>query len=347
MLQVVVPARAELLEKSFACQECSCSGFKSQSNLRLHLIKVHKKSDISLRQPQVSQQVCYYCPEENCTYNRQRNLREHTDNFFRELRALKQHFVKVHKERTFECKNCSKAFPNEFALRRHEKGCGFKLFCAACGASYRNQPSLTLHVKQKGHLFKWSDFETVWERYGPEEPKKKGSRRRNAAIQTETRKRGVSQTTQTSRTAKKKKLTPAAADSVQTQTLPISSIFADASYTDTSCQTSLPSSSHIETQTSERDVFLSAAQQADSDSSTDLLLFNNMHTQTTEEFLSEFTDIQTQTNWDTEFDLCSDYLVSTETQTTRPLLQSLESTSSYTQTHMDLLYDYTSSHTQT
>lgn len=363
--EIFCPEREQILgiNQNWKCPDCF-NFFKCQSNLTLHLIKVHKKSDVSLASKGNGEQR-YFCPQEKCIYN----IESDEKHYFAGFKQLKQHFIKVHKEKSFECKNCAKAFPDECSLKRHEKSCGFKFYCI-CGSSYRNQPSLVYHIKQKGHAFEWSDFDMEWEQFGAKDDdllnlKKKG-RKRNQAIQTETRqtkKRSISQTTQTSsRTSntntnntnnKKKKVSTASVDSVQevaasTQTLPsddksfvLNDLFL-LNYTD-NCSQTLPNSNNIETQT-ERDVFLPAAAQ-DSQDSTDFLLFNHMQTQTTEEDLFvPFNDIETQTHWDLDFDFHD--LVSTETQTPRIQFNN-ESASTHTQTAGNTFLDYTSSHTQT
>lgn len=344
---IIIPDRAELIGPlEIKCTESKCSSvFKSRSNLVLHLQKVHKK-DVSLSFRQ--ENTRFYCPEENCIYHYQRNLDEKTNNYFTELKALKQHYIKVHKAKNFECKICSKLFPDEFSLRRHEKCCGFKYFCAVCGATYRSQPCLAYHVKQKKHVFVWSEYEslagTFVEQSNDKQKQQKQTKKKvlHQAIQTEvasssreSKKRSISQTTQTTRTANKKKkharpIDTKAVDScgtktqtemevASTQTLPADlSLLDDLLLTDSACQT-MPQNLFCSSQTqTERDVFLAGDMQGSD--STDLMLFNHMYTQTSTYELfdvHELTDIETQTHWDTDFDYTSFY-VSTETQTHYP-----------------------------
>lgn len=370
VVPIITPDRAELIGPlEIKCSEPDCqSVFRSRSNLVLHLQKVHKK-DVSLSFRQ--ENTRFYCPEDGCVYNHKRNLDEQhkKNNYFTELKALKQHYIKVHKAKEYECKNCSKAFPDEFALRRHEKCCGFKYYCAVCGSTYRSQPCLGYHVKQKGHIFTWTDYDSLAELHMVEDEsenkRRSGSKKKvlHQAIQTDVekkannnKKRGVSQTTQTARSSKKRKsvtscsqsnkTTGVALEVASTQTLPVdlSVILEDPLLIDSASQT-LPSFVEndtilcdIETQT-ERDVFLCNNIENSSDS-TDLLLFNHMQTQTNQEFINiEFSDIETQTHWDTDFDY-SDYYVSTETQThfPRTALFFNNNPSSYTQTSQSVEY---------
>lgn len=353
----IVPERSELLlgQKTIKCSEPSCeSTFKSQSNLTLHLLKIHKKNvSLSFRR-ELNQVNFYYCPEPACIYNRSNNL-DINKNYFTELKHLKQHFRKVHKEKDFNCGSCGKAFPDEFTLKRHVKVCGQKFYCGICGSSYKTQTSLIYHVKQKGHAFEMRDYDELLAVYGTEivadgkAKSKKGKVKTHQAIQTEqtkTKKRpGVTQTTQTlARQANKRSKAETETEANQkleaasTQTLPIDMnyIFDDLSYADNSSQTShdLISHFHIQTQTEQNSNVLESA------IDNDPLLFNHMCTQTTDELLEDTCfDIHTQTHFDTEFDYYSDYqeLVSTETQTYIPRNNLYaNNASSYTQTSQSI-----------
>lgn len=382
----IMPERSELLfEQIIQCSESGCSStFKCQSNLTLHLLKIHKKNvSLSFRK-EMNQVYLYYCPETECIYNRAKNLDENK-NYFTELKHLKQHFRKVHKEKEFQCASCTKAFPDEFSLKRHTKVCGQKFYCGICGSSYKNHTSLMYHVKQKRHVFEMSDFDQLSSVYLASElndisrNKKKGRAKTHQAIQTEqhtkTKKRpAVSQTTLTlAHTNKRSKSAVNNIDSGQnmqkveaasTQTLPIDfeHIFDDPllTYADSSSQTGHDLVQfHMETQTDPNEILpISNFTLLDSDSSyaNDPLLFNNMHTQTTDELLEDTCyDIHTQTHFDTEFDY-TDYqeLVSTETQTYIPRNNLYaNNSSSYTQTSQSIEAlnqidtTFNSTHTQT
>lgn len=362
----IMPEKSELLGQTISCSEAGCSSaFKSQSNLTLHLLKIHKKNvSLSFRKD-LNQIYFYYCPETDCIYNRSKNLEENK-NYFTELKHLKQHFRKVHKVKEFQCSSCKKAFPDEFALKRHSKVCGQKFYCGICGSSYKNQTSLVYHVKQKGHVFEMSTFDQLSSLYGQESSedslgtrsKKKGKAKTHQAIQTEqtkTKKRpAITQTTQTlARTNKRSK--PAVTDidtgqkleAASTQTLPIdfNNIFDDPllTYADNSSQTGhdLISHFHMETQTEQSSSITNFSLDLINccSNDNDPLLFNHMHTQTTDELLEDTSyDIHTQTHFDTEFDY-SDYqeLVSTETQTYIPRSNLYaNNSSSYTQTSQSI-----------
>lgn len=86
----IIPKKSDLFgSKTVECPDC-LSVFKSQSNLALHLIKVHKKNDVTLTSRDQGFQLCFYCPEERCLYNRDRNLEENQNHFFTEFKLLKQ-----------------------------------------------------------------------------------------------------------------------------------------------------------------------------------------------------------------------------------------------------------------
>ncbi|XP_063709610.1 ATM interactor [Culicoides brevitarsis] len=357
----IIPERSELLigHKTIKCSEQGCeSTFKSQSNLTLHLLKIHKKN-VSLAFRHQDQVDFYYCPEEDCVYNRARNI-EKNRYYFSELKHLKQHFRKVHKEKEFECSNCKKAFPDEITLKRHVKVCGQKFYCGICGSSYKSQTSLVYHVKQKGHSFEMTEYDALLDVYGTKDtdeskgkPSKTKKVKTHQAIQTEqtkikTKKRpGVTQTTQTlaqtNKRSKATKETPSEQtqklEAASTQTLPID-IFDDPmlTYADNSSQTShdLISHFHMETQTDPN----ATTNLMETLTEYDPLLFNHMHTQTTNELLEDTCfDIHTQTHFDTEFDYYTDYqeLVSTETQTCNPRNNLYaNNSSSYTQTSQSI-----------
>lgn len=224
-----------------------------------------------------------------------------------------------------------------------------------CGSTYRSQPCLAYHVKQKKHSFIWSDYDALAELYitTNDDGKRRGGGGKkkvsHQAIQTDIEKKskkrgGVSQTTQTatrSTTKKKRTIASTSIETVEvatsTQTLPVDfSFLNDPLLLIDSASQTMPTFEpdlqvcNIETQT-ERDVFLGCDTQ--NTDSIELMLCNNMQTQTNHEWFSTgLNDIETQTHWDTEFDY-SGYNVSTETQTQYPSSLIFNSnSSSYTQT---------------
>lgn len=359
----IMPDRLELLsEKSFHCTEKNClSTFKSQSNLTLHLLKSHRKN-VSLSFRERNHRYCYHCPEQDCVYHESEG-ESNGKNCFTQLKHLKQHFRKVHKNKDFQCSNCDKGFPDDFALKRHAKICGYQFYCGICGLKYKNNQSLVHHVKQKGHQFTMSVFDDSLNNSPTSSSKEKDRLKAHQASQTDhivrksNKKRGgVSQMTQTSRICKKAKTSSSKESSLltqrqevaATQTLPIDLNILDdplLMYTDNSSQTGHDLISdilnmdsklcHTETQTENRLLFTDSIEKNISDP----LLFNNMHTQTSEELLADLSmDTQTQTHWDTEFNFDS-YLVSTETQTCIPRLNLFQNNSStYTQTSQSIEY---------
>ncbi|XP_018573943.1 uncharacterized protein LOC108912988 [Anoplophora glabripennis] len=128
------------------CTEDGCSNvFTSESNLTLHLMKTHKKShlldsNLSLKQ--------YYCPEVGCIYNKNK--------FFKNMKCLRQHYVKVHCTKNFQCTLCQKNFPTKNFLNNHIEYCGINFECCDCQATYSCYETLKTHGRRKKHniLFK-------------------------------------------------------------------------------------------------------------------------------------------------------------------------------------------------
>ncbi|XP_022904127.1 uncharacterized protein [Onthophagus taurus] len=124
------------------CPEQGCvSVFKSDSNLNLHLAKTHKKADVLKRE---SVQREYHCPEMKCVY--------HKTKYFKSFKLLKQHYLKVHTEKMFECCSCNMKFPTVTARNFHLNYCGVSFSCCNCNASYPSYESLMTHGRRKNHI---------------------------------------------------------------------------------------------------------------------------------------------------------------------------------------------------
>lgn len=138
----LTPTRAELLAPSpVHCAEKGCTAvFDSESHLNMHLARRHgmkhllQKSDLK---------KIYHCPVETCGYNK--NLH------FKQLKLLKQHYMKVHAEKCFICFKCTKSFSTELSLRSHDEYCGILFVCSECCVSYGSYESLQTHCRRKKH----------------------------------------------------------------------------------------------------------------------------------------------------------------------------------------------------
>ncbi|KAG5890131.1 hypothetical protein JTB14_027798 [Gonioctena quinquepunctata] len=123
------------------CTEDGCqSVFTSESNLSLHLTKTHKKSPSYASDSGKKQ---YYCPEIGCAYN--------SNNFFKNMKQLRQHYLKNHVNRSFVCNLCQKSFPCENYLKLHKDYCGVDFTCCDCQSSYSCYETLKTHCRRKKH----------------------------------------------------------------------------------------------------------------------------------------------------------------------------------------------------
>lgn len=139
------------------CPEKDCTGvFYSTSNLNLHLAKTHKKEHLLKNVDAVRE---YYCPETDCLYNKNK--------FFKSMKCLKQHYLKVHSEKKFVCDICCKGFSTQASKNAHVEYCGVVFKCLECYSSYPSYESLVTHGRRKKHnileksLFKMKDDKIV------------------------------------------------------------------------------------------------------------------------------------------------------------------------------------------
>ena len=139
----VYPTAIELSKvvTNLSCPEEGCTNvFTSGSNLNLHLVKIHKKSQLQQSDDTKKE---FHCPETDCVY--------HDKLFFKNLKLLKQHFLKVHGERTFSCESCNKGFSTDAARRNHTEYCGVIFHCCDCDVSYNCYETLKTHGRRKKH----------------------------------------------------------------------------------------------------------------------------------------------------------------------------------------------------
>lgn len=133
------------------CIVADCSStFQNNSTLQFHLRKHHK-----LHVTQAidrNAKVRYFCPATNCKYN----LSEANKNalsFFASKKYLRQHFLKVHAAKEFNCDKCDKKFASPTLRHQHAKMCGIIFRCDICGWTYNSRECLLTHCRRKGHEF--------------------------------------------------------------------------------------------------------------------------------------------------------------------------------------------------
>ncbi|XP_067000759.2 serine-rich adhesin for platelets isoform X2 [Anabrus simplex] len=162
LVKKICPLPVELSEikKNILCTEEGCNRmFLNSSNLDMHLLKHHKKANkqfIRLNNSQMRYQ--YHCPIEKCSYNM------NSERFFKNMKYLKQHFLKVHAEKNFSCEKCQKGFSTEAAKKKHVRLCGVKFTCS-CSNSYDSYEALITHAKRYQHT-----FDERFKTYGKEAP---------------------------------------------------------------------------------------------------------------------------------------------------------------------------------
>ncbi|KAJ3661462.1 hypothetical protein Zmor_005857 [Zophobas morio] len=139
-IEKVYPTVEELskVNKNQSCPEC-CAVFTSESHLNLHLAKTHKKGHLL----QANNNKVYHCPVETCSYN--------SSAHFKKLKFLKQHYLKVHSEKSFVCSFCQKGFPTESACSRHIEYCNVVFKCCDCDVFYDCYETLKTHSRRKKH----------------------------------------------------------------------------------------------------------------------------------------------------------------------------------------------------
>lgn len=141
--QKIYPTAEELSTvNTVRCPEDGCSSiFMSESNLNLHLAKTHKKEHLMMAPSNLLRE--YYCPDQSCTYNDSKS--------FKSLKLLKQHYLKVHSEKSFGCDTCDTKFSTQSAKNRHIEYCNAKFTCCDCTSSYSSYESLMTHGRRKQH----------------------------------------------------------------------------------------------------------------------------------------------------------------------------------------------------
>lgn len=121
--------------------------FKGESNLMLHLAKSHGKTEL-LQSSGIKQ---YHCPEAQCIY--------HEEKYMKNMKFLRQHYLKVHMKREYNCSHCQNNFSSQKSLENHFVYCGVKFSCCQCEASYSSYETLQTHGRRKNHkILKKQDY---------------------------------------------------------------------------------------------------------------------------------------------------------------------------------------------
>lgn len=143
--RVVVPSHEELsgVNNNLSCSEPNCTSvFKSSSNLMMHMVKHHKKTNtLDKYHPSTR----YACPVKECKYSIK------SSKYFSKSKHVKQHYLKCHSIKSYVCSRCAKGFPTEAFLKTHTKSCGKKFVCS-CRWEYSSRESLMTHCKRKSHV---------------------------------------------------------------------------------------------------------------------------------------------------------------------------------------------------
>uniref|UniRef100_A0A2M4CV09 C2H2-type domain-containing protein n=1 Tax=Anopheles darlingi TaxID=43151 RepID=A0A2M4CV09_ANODA len=144
-------SREEILaSKMYTCAIGNCGEvFRNAAHLQLHVVRRHKLERNRDRPPEGSQY--FYCPSVHCPYHQKPLEEANGARHFLSFRSLKQHFLKVHEERTVVCTRCEKTFATESYLRHHLQSCGRTFTCDQCSASYGSREALLTHARRKGH----------------------------------------------------------------------------------------------------------------------------------------------------------------------------------------------------
>uniref|UniRef100_A0A182FLN3 C2H2-type domain-containing protein n=1 Tax=Anopheles albimanus TaxID=7167 RepID=A0A182FLN3_ANOAL len=144
--------REEILaRKLYPCPIGSCGEvFRNAAHLQLHIVRRHKLEPNRDRKPPEGSQH-FYCPSLHCPYYQKPLEEGNGSRHFLSFRSLKQHFLKVHEERTVVCTGCEKTFATESFLRHHLQSCGRTFTCDHCSASYGSREALLTHARRKAH----------------------------------------------------------------------------------------------------------------------------------------------------------------------------------------------------
>ncbi|XP_060535238.1 uncharacterized protein LOC132707409 [Cylas formicarius] len=139
-LKIYPTAEQCQINNRIECPERGCNQiFSSESNLNLHLTKTHKRTELE----RGAAEKHYFCPERACSWSALKH--------FKSMKLLRQHYLKVHAARAFECPSCRKKFPSAPLMKAHLEFCGLSFTCGDCTASYACYDTLKTHGRRKKH----------------------------------------------------------------------------------------------------------------------------------------------------------------------------------------------------
>ncbi|XP_046814959.1 protein indeterminate-domain 13 [Vespa crabro] len=140
--EMVCPSAEELsvIKNSICCEQCGLL-FRNEPRYRLHNLKVHQRKKLGKT---IKENVHYHCPVETCVYAPE------SERYFTTMKYLKQHYLKVHAEKTFACTRCAKSFSTEAAKEGHMRICGIEFSCY-CSKTYSTYEALLTHAKRSLH----------------------------------------------------------------------------------------------------------------------------------------------------------------------------------------------------
>ncbi|XP_053688311.1 uncharacterized protein LOC128737658 [Sabethes cyaneus] len=330
VLKLTVTPEEIVANRIFTCHISDCGGqFTNASNFQMHLTRHHRLSAATCNKSNGPKKQ-FYCPVQSCVYN----VLASGINYFVSFRSLKQHYLKMHSEKNFDCKRCQKSYATESLLRAHQTNCGNNFVCKVCSYSYGSREALLTHTRRKNHGYKELLAEKSGKRKNNAKPKSSKAFKHSVTHLSETIDSEQS-STRKSRTTQTELQCEMNECSTQTTKLELNSS-TSANTMDNFCQTNLEQFNYFEeAKLSYFEVDTSNSQQNESEpvicvcsetqtdliydtmfpneDRTDPMLYSHMYTQTCDDIFSELglATIETQTNWDG----LREFLVSTETQT--------------------------------
>ncbi|EFN86532.1 uncharacterized protein LOC105181357 [Harpegnathos saltator] len=134
------PEELSVITNSIRCEQCG-QIFRNKPRYQLHNLKVHQHKNLDKI---AKENIRYHCPVQSCIYA------VTTKRYFSTMKYLKQHYLKVHAEKTYACNCCDKSFSTEAAKEGHMKVCGVKFTCS-CLKTYTTYEALLTHAKRSLH----------------------------------------------------------------------------------------------------------------------------------------------------------------------------------------------------
>lgn len=144
-IEQIAPSEADLtLPIRIPCTQLPCSSiFPNSGQLRMHLLRHHKVA--SNKDASFNSERRFFCPRHDCKYNIS------ASRHFRSMQMLRQHFLKVHAEKTLFCPKCPAGFASKTLLNAHTTHCGNSFRCATCDWEYGSHEALSTHCRRKKH----------------------------------------------------------------------------------------------------------------------------------------------------------------------------------------------------